>query len=89
MLDNPWLVSPPDYRMFCIAVAQRYVPPAQGFAQDVFDLFFDVKGPKRFVRADFSKLPKEEKSRLRHKIMDVHDHMLDIFKAIPSSLILI
>ncbi|XP_042885871.1 uncharacterized aarF domain-containing protein kinase 5-like isoform X2 [Penaeus japonicus] len=78
-----------DYRLFCIALAQRYVPPPKGLISDVFDLFFDEKGPKFISHADFNKLPEEEKKKMRREIMDIHDRMLEVFKSIPSDLMLI
>lgn len=83
------LFSALDYRLFCIALAQRYVPPPKGLISDVFDLFFDEKGPKFISHADFNKLPEEEKKKMRREIMDIHDRMLEVFKSIPSDLMLI
>ncbi|XP_071552103.1 uncharacterized aarF domain-containing protein kinase 5 isoform X1 [Panulirus ornatus] len=82
-------VTASNYRLFCIALAQRYVPPPEGIVHDLFDLFFDDKGPKFISHADFKKLPEEEKKKLRREIMDIHDRVLDVFKAVPSSLMLI
>ncbi|XP_042223896.1 uncharacterized aarF domain-containing protein kinase 5-like isoform X1 [Homarus americanus] len=82
-------VTASDYRLFCISLSQRYVPPAEGFVHDVFDLFFNDKGPNFMTRADFNKLPEEQKSELRREILDVHDRVLEVFKAIPSTLMLI
>ncbi|XP_037798397.1 uncharacterized aarF domain-containing protein kinase 5-like isoform X6 [Penaeus monodon] len=78
-----------EYRLFCIALAQRYVPPPKGLISDVFDLFFDEKGPKFMSHADFNKLPDDEKKKIRREIMDIHDRMLEVFKSIPSDLMLI
>lgn len=75
--------------MFCISLAQRYIPPAEGVVQDVFDLFFDDKGPRFMTRADFNKLPEDEKEELTREIMDVHDRAFDVFKKISSNLLLI
>lgn len=55
----------------------------------MFDLFFDEKGPKFISHADFNKLPEEEKKKMRREIMDIHDRMLEVFKSIPSDLMLI
>ena len=52
-------------------------------------MFYDDKGPKFMTRAQFDKLPEDEKSELRKEIMDVHDRVLDVFKGIPSNLLLI
>ncbi|KAK4310372.1 hypothetical protein Pmani_018065 [Petrolisthes manimaculis] len=88
-VDSCPTISASEYRLFCISLAQRYIPPAEGVIQDVFDLFFDDKGPKFMTRADFNKLPEEEKEELRREIMDVHDRAFDVFKKISSNLLLI
>lgn len=78
-----------NYRLFCISLIQRYIAPEEGIIQDVFDMFYDEKGPKFMTRAQFDKLPESEKRELRKEIMDVHDRVLDVFKGIPSNLLLI
>lgn len=52
-------------------------------------MFYDEKGPKFMTRAQFDKLPENEKRELREEVMNVHDRVLDVFKGIPSSLLLI
>lgn len=52
-------------------------------------MFYDEKGPKFMTRAQFDKLPEDEKRELRKEILDVHDRVLDVFKGIPSNLLLI
>ncbi|KAG0710206.1 putative aarF domain-containing protein kinase 5 [Chionoecetes opilio] len=70
-----WLLSSTsNYRLFCISLIQRYIAPAEGIIQDVFDLFYDEKGPRFMTRAQFDKLPEDEKKELTKEIMDVHDH---------------
>lgn len=52
-------------------------------------MFYDEKGPKFMTRAQFDKLPEDEKRELRKEIMDVHDRVLDVFKGISTNLLLI
>ncbi|XP_045102203.1 uncharacterized aarF domain-containing protein kinase 5-like isoform X1 [Portunus trituberculatus] len=82
-------VTASNYRLFCISLIQRYIAPAEGVIQDIFDMFYDEKGPKFMTRAQFDKLPEDEKRKLRKEIMDVHDRVFDVFKGIPSNLLLI
>ncbi|XP_064085064.1 uncharacterized aarF domain-containing protein kinase 5-like [Macrobrachium nipponense] len=82
-------VAASGYRLFSIALVQRYVSPPGGFVRDVFDLFYDEKGPKYISHADFHKLPEEEKKEVRRQVMEVHDRVLDVFQNIPSDLFLI
>lgn len=82
-------VTASNYRLFSISLIQRYISPEEGIIQDVFDMFYDEKGPKFMTRAQFDKLPEDEKRELRKEILDVHDRVLDVFKCIPSNLLLI
>ncbi|KAK7073501.1 putative aarF domain-containing protein kinase 5 [Halocaridina rubra] len=82
-------VSAAGYRMFAIALVQRYVAPPEGFVQDIFDIFYDEKGPKYISHDDFHKLPEEEKQEIRKQVMEVHDRVLDIFQSLPTDLFLI
>ncbi|CAL4060460.1 unnamed protein product, partial [Meganyctiphanes norvegica] len=78
-----------NYRLFAMALVQRYVPPKLGMIGEIFDMFYDDSGPKFMTRADFEKLPEDEKKAIRQEIVEVHERMFDVFKAIPSNLMLI
>lgn len=83
------VVAEQDYRLFCIAVVQRYVArDSNDQGQDVFGLFFTPKG-MRLTADVFKGLSEEEKERLRLEIMAVHDRTLEVFRAIPSKLMLV
>ncbi|XP_067015790.2 uncharacterized aarF domain-containing protein kinase 5 isoform X1 [Anabrus simplex] len=77
-----------DYRLFCIAVAQRFIPCADKNEKDIFSLFFGKKGP-RFTAASIKKLPKEERDQIRREIMAIHDRSLEVFRHIPAKLFLV
>uniref|UniRef100_A0A1B6CIR2 ABC1 atypical kinase-like domain-containing protein n=1 Tax=Clastoptera arizonana TaxID=38151 RepID=A0A1B6CIR2_9HEMI len=79
-----------DYRLFCIAIAQRYIssPPGSEEKNDVFQLFFTSKGPQMTSRV-FKNLSGDEKEQIRLKIIAIHDRSIAVFKAIPSKLMLI
>jgi len=79
-----------DYRLFAMAVTQRYVKPLQeDMEKDLLSQFMNSKGPKKFDRKAFNKLPEEEKNKLRESIRDFHDRMLDVFQKMPPKLMLI
>nr|CAD7460931.1 unnamed protein product [Timema tahoe] len=67
-----------DYRLFCIAIAQRYVPSART-ENDAFEKFYTKKGPD-FSSAKFNKFSKEDKEIIRQQIGDIHDRLLVILK---------
>ncbi|CAG2059925.1 unnamed protein product, partial [Timema podura] len=76
-----------DYRLFCIAIAQRYVPSART-ENDAFEKFYTKKGPD-FSSAKFNKFSKEDKEIIRQQIGDIHDRLLVILKSMPTKLMLI
>lgn len=83
------MITEKDYRLFCTALVQRYVArdkTEQG--QDVLEKFFTPKGMKLTSNV-FKGLSEEEKEHLRLEIMAIHDRTLEVFKAIPSKLMLV
>nr|CAD7429250.1 unnamed protein product [Timema monikensis] len=76
-----------DYRLFCIAIAQRYVPSVRT-ENDAFKKFYTKKGPD-FSSAKFNKFSKEDKEIIRQQIGDIHDRLLVILKSMPTKLMLI
>lgn len=79
-----------DYRLFCIAIAQRFVPRAKGEeeGEDVFRFFFTKSSPQLTFRA-FTNLVEEEKERIRLEILAIQDRSLVVFKSMPSKLMLV
>ncbi|XP_075230033.1 putative aarF domain-containing protein kinase 5 isoform X3 [Lycorma delicatula] len=78
-------VAESDYRLFCIALVQRYIPDPKQKGPDAFKLFFAKRGPARAMQA----LPKKEKEMLHQNMVDIHERMLVVFRAIPSKLMLV
>ncbi|XP_071446661.1 uncharacterized aarF domain-containing protein kinase 5 isoform X3 [Hetaerina americana] len=75
-----------DFHLFCTAVAQRYIPCQNTQENDIFSLFFNQKGPQL---NRYNQLPREEKDKIQHELMAIHDRLLEIFKKIPSKLLLV
>lgn len=79
-----------DYRLFAMAVTQRYVRPSEEELQgDVLARLMDTKGPKAFSRKNFNALPVEEKAELRKAIMAFHDRMFDTLQQMPPKMVLV
>ena len=79
-----------DYRLFCMALTQRWVGVAPGDEGDFLSQFLKSRGGiKKFSRKDFKKLPEEDKVKLRAAFRDIHDKMFDVFQNIPPRLVLI
>ena len=80
-----------DYRLFCMAVTQRYVGFAPGEKLDYLAEFLESRGKgfKGLTKTEFKKLPEEEKAKLRLAIRDTHDKLLDVFQNVPSKLMLV
>ncbi|XP_054276944.1 uncharacterized aarF domain-containing protein kinase 5-like isoform X1 [Macrosteles quadrilineatus] len=82
-------VDDDNYRLFCTALVQRFVARDKNEkGEDILDLFFSPKGIRLTAKV-FRGLPEEEKERLRIEIMAIHDRSIEIFKAIPSKLMLV
>jgi len=78
-----------DYRLFCMALTQRWVGAAPG-DDDFLSKFFENRGgAKGFTRKDFKKLPEDEKVKFRAAFRDIHDKMFDVFQNIPPRLVLV
>jgi len=79
-----------DYRLFAMALTQRYIKPTkEELEKDILAQFIDKQGPKKFSRKEFNKLPEMEQEKLRESIRDFHDRMLDVFQRMPSKLVLV
>jgi hypothetical protein len=84
------LLNVKDYRLFAMALTQRYISPLkEELATDFLAQFMDKQGPKKFERRAFAALPEAEKERLRVAIRDFHDRMLEVFQAVPARLMLV
>ncbi|XP_057377247.1 uncharacterized aarF domain-containing protein kinase 5-like isoform X1 [Daphnia carinata] len=80
-----------DYRLFCMAVSQRYISappwPTDGDSiSQVFGMFYDHKGPKA---GEWQKMTTEQRHAIRIQMEDVHERMMSSFRAMPSQLMLI
>jgi len=79
-----------DYRLFAMALTQRYVKPTkEELAKDFLAQFMNKEGPKKFDRKRFNQLPEEEKEKLRASIREFHDRMFDVFQRMPAKMMLI
>jgi len=78
-----------DYRLFAMAVSQRYIAPGKEEDQDALTKMLGKKGPKAFNRKQFNALPEEEKKEIRKAIMNFHDRMFDTFQKMPSKIVLV
>jgi len=82
-----------DYRLFAMALTQRYIKPTEEeLATDLLSQFIakQKQGTKKFnFRKDFNKLPEEQQEALRESIKDFHDRMFDVFQKMPPRLMLI
>ncbi|XP_065352796.1 uncharacterized aarF domain-containing protein kinase 5 isoform X1 [Cloeon dipterum] len=81
-------VQESDYRLFCIAVGQRYIPPQRN-EEDILSLFFDSKGSQLITQAMLRKLPAETRERARTEMLKLHDKILEMYRGIPPKLMLI
>ena len=78
-----------DYRLFCIALTQRWIGAAPNDDDFLSNFLQSHGGVKGFSRKDFKKLPEEEKAKLRTAFRDIHDKMFDVFQNIPPRLVLV
>ncbi|XP_059485051.1 uncharacterized aarF domain-containing protein kinase 5 isoform X3 [Neocloeon triangulifer] len=81
-------VNESDYRLFCIAVVQRYIPPNKK-EEDILSLFFDSKGSQLITHAMLRKLPADTRERARQEMIKLHDKILEMYRGIPPKLMLI
>ncbi|KAF4524662.1 hypothetical protein B566_EDAN012244 [Ephemera danica] len=84
-------VTDKDYRLFCIAVSQRYIPPEpnQTRVRDTLSLFFDSKGKQLLTPGMLRKLPLDQRERARKEMGRLHDTLLEMYRGIPPRLLLI
>ncbi|XP_046441166.1 uncharacterized aarF domain-containing protein kinase 5-like isoform X3 [Daphnia pulex] len=80
-----------DYRLFCMAVSQRYIsappwPTEHDSVNQVFASFYDHKGPKV---GEWQKMTTEQRQAIRIQMDEIHERMMDSFRAMPSQLMLI
>lgn len=78
-----------DYRLFAMAVSQRFIAPGKDEEQDALTKMMGKKGPKAFNRKQFNELPEEEKKEIRQAIMKFHDRMFDTFQKMPPKIVLV
>lgn len=81
-------VAAADYRLFCIAVVQRYIPPNNN-EEDILSLFFDNKGSQLLTHAMLRKLSPEVRDKARAEMLKLHDKILEMYRGIPPKLMLI
>lgn len=83
-------VSEDDYRLFSIAIGQRYISKDPADSSDSLDIYKILFSPKdKASRFRFKDLPEAKQERLRAEIMAVHDRTIEIFKSVPSKLMLV
>lgn len=76
-----------------MAVSQRYVPPPPWPETDavsqIFQQFYDRKGPREAFRHEWQRMTAEERQVIRSQMEEVHERILSSFKSMPSQLMLI
>lgn len=77
-----------------MAVSQRYVsappwPTEHDSVSQVFAQFYDHKGPREGLRKEWQKLTSEQRQFIRIQMEEVHEKMMESFRAMPSQLMLI
>jgi len=78
-----------DYRLFSMAVSQRYIAPGLDENHDALSKMMAGGGKKPFNRKQFNALPEDEKKEIRKAIMDFHDRMFDTFQKMPPKIVLV
>lgn len=76
-----------QYRLFCIALLQRYIPPDNSAETDIFKWFFQIQGSS--FKSVMKSLSKEDQLKLKLEVSKIHDQLMDIFKRLPSKLMLV
>lgn len=80
-----------NYRLFCIALGQRYIEPAEKCENkfdDIYALFFSREGVKE-LKQTMKTMNSEEKTKLYKAIEAIHEDSFEIFRAMPSKLMLV
>ena len=75
------------YRFFCMMVGQRYIAPDGSNQRE--NEFFNRRGPKRFTRADWRKMSKEDKAKMQKRMDDAREKLSNAFQHLPSELFLV
>ena len=78
-----------DYRIFSMAVSQRYISPVKEDDQDALTKLMGKRGPRAFTRKQFNALPEEEKKEVREAVVKFHDRMFDTFQNMPPKIVLV
>jgi len=78
-----------DYRIFAMAVCQRYIAPNKNGDQDALTKIMGEKGPSAFTRKQYNALPEEEKEKVKQAIVKFHDRMFDTFQKMPPKIVLV
>ena len=76
-----------DYRVFAIALSQRFIASAPG-TEDELD-FTKMFGGRGFNRKIFHSLPAEKKQEIRQILNKFHDRMFETFQGMPPCMILV
>jgi len=75
------------YRFFCMLISQRYIG-VEGSGR-MENEFYSQHGPKKFSRAEYKKLNKEEKEHMQKRIEDVREKFEKAFQSVPSEIFLV
>ena len=84
-------VWPLDYRLFCMALAQCYVPSSGADDDDVagiFRRFYDRRGPRNFQTL-WREMSTDEKKQIQRSMDRMHERAFVNMKAMPRQLILV
>ncbi|XP_065210258.1 uncharacterized aarF domain-containing protein kinase 5 [Planococcus citri] len=79
-------VDEEHYRLFCMALLQKYIPTEKN-EDDILAMFFKMGG--RSFKSSFYNLSKQEKENLRKIGDQIHDRLMEIFRRLPSKMILV
>ena len=77
-----------DYRVFSMALSQRFIAPRPG-AEDMDLISKLLGGGKGFDRKAFNAMPEDEKREIRNAVMKFHDRMFDTFQKMPPKMVLV
>ncbi|XP_024085198.1 uncharacterized aarF domain-containing protein kinase 5 isoform X3 [Cimex lectularius] len=76
-----------DYRIFCIALGQRYIPAANTTSGDS-DIVRSLFSPQQ-IKKKMLKMTKEEKMQLEREVTALRSRSFRIFKDMPHKLMLV
>ncbi|KAK7571934.1 hypothetical protein V9T40_014406 [Parthenolecanium corni] len=80
-------IADKDYRLFCIALVQKYVPTEKNETEDIMQMFFKPRVPS--VRSPFADLSEEERNKFKVEAAKIHDRLINVFKQLPGKLVLV